>query len=55
MVAQKIFRTLVLNDDGNHNYPYLNKDGERWDDNWNWIDNDFNLNGRVAVSETGNR
>lgn len=45
-----VFRTIVVNENGNRNYPYLNQDGKRWYLNWNWIDNDFNSNGRIAVS-----
>lgn len=50
MVAQVTFRTLVLNANGNRNFPYLNDDGKRWTLNWNWTDNNLNDNGRVAVS-----
>jgi hypothetical protein len=45
-----IFRTIVVNSNGNRNYPYLNQNGKRWYLNWNWIDNDFNSNGRIAFS-----
>ena len=41
---------VVVNANGNRNYPYLNQNGKRWYLNWNWIDNDFNLNERVASS-----
>jgi len=50
MVAWTTFRTFVVNEDGNRNFPYLNKDGERWNLNWNWIENDLNQNGRIAAS-----
>ncbi len=50
MVARATFRTFVVNANGNRNFPYLNKDGKRWNLNWNWIDNDLNQNGRVAIS-----
>ena len=50
MVAWAAFRTFVVNADGNRNFPYLNKDGKRWNLNWNWIENDLNQNGRVASS-----
>jgi len=53
-MEQATLCTFVLNDDGNRNIPYANSDGKRWNDNWNWIDNDFNPNGRIAVSETRN-
>ncbi|MEK7507850.1 MAG: hypothetical protein AAB602_02075 [Patescibacteria group bacterium] len=48
VVMQAVFRMFAVNDDGNRNYPYLDNDGKRWNGNWNWIDNDFNRNGRVA-------
>lgn len=48
MVARTALRTFVLNANGNRNVPYLNQNGERWYLNWNWLDNDFNRNGRVA-------
>jgi|SRR3989344_938847 len=48
VVAQAVFRIFVVNSNGNRNFPYLNNDGKRWNGNWNWIDNDFNRNGRVA-------
>ncbi len=38
----------MVNRDGDRNVPYCNQNGSRWDDNWNWLDNDFNSNGRVA-------
>jgi hypothetical protein len=41
---------IVVNDNGDRNVPYVNQDDRRWDGNWNWLDNDFNPNGRVAVS-----
>ena len=50
MVAQMAFRTIVVNEDGNRNVPYGNQNGKRWDTNWNWLDNNFNQNGRVAIS-----
>jgi hypothetical protein len=40
----------VVNANGNRNYPYLNQDDKRWDLNWNWLDNNFNSNGRVAAA-----
>jgi hypothetical protein len=49
-VAQMIFCTIVVNSNGNRNFPYLNQNGKRWYLNWNWIDNDFNSNERVASS-----
>jgi hypothetical protein len=50
MVGWAASRTFVLNEDDNRNFPYLNKDGKRWNLNWNWTDNNLNDNGRVAVS-----
>ncbi|HUX35973.1 MAG TPA: hypothetical protein VMV71_02985 [Candidatus Paceibacterota bacterium] len=50
MVAQTTFCTFVVNANGNRNFPYLNKNGRRWNLNWNWIDNDLNRNGRIALS-----
>lgn len=40
----------MVSDDGNRNVPYANQNGKSWDDNWNYLDNDFNSNGRIAVS-----
>ena len=40
----------MVNQDGNRNVPYMNNDGKQFVDNWNWLDNDLNDNGRVAVS-----
>ncbi|MGD1003046.1 MAG: hypothetical protein ABR884_00525 [Minisyncoccia bacterium] len=39
----------MVNRDGDRNIPYCNQNGSRWDDNWNWLSNDFNVNGRIAV------
>lgn len=50
VVVQAVFRTIVVNSNGNRNFPYLNQNGKRWYLNWNWIDNDFNSNERVALS-----
>jgi len=50
MVAQAASRTFVANADGNRNFPYLVQNGKRWFLNWNWIENDLNRNGRIAVS-----
>ena len=50
MVALTASCTIVVNDDGDRNYPYANQNGDRWDDNWNWFDCGFYSNGRVAVS-----
>lgn len=49
-VARKAPCMFVVNADGNRNIPYANDDGKRWNGNWNWISNDFNRNGRVAVA-----
>ena len=49
MVAWAAFRTIVVNDDGNRNVPYANRNGKRWNRNWNWLDNDFNSNERIAL------
>lgn len=40
----------MVNDDGNRYVPYVGNDGEQWYDNWNNLANDFNDNGRIAVS-----
>ena len=45
-----VFRTIVVNDDGHRNVPYCNQNGSRWDGNWNWLNNRFNANDRVAVA-----
>lgn len=50
MVARTAFRIFVVDEDGNRNFPYLNQDDTRWNVNWNWLDNGFNPDGRVAVS-----
>jgi hypothetical protein len=49
-VALMVFRTFVVNENGNRNIPYLNQNGKRWNLNWNWLSNDFNRNERVAFS-----
>jgi hypothetical protein len=49
-VEQMVFRTIVVNDDGHRNVPYCNQNGSRWDGNWNWLNNRFNANDRVAVA-----
>ena len=49
-VAQMVFRTIVVDEIGDRRVPYGNQNGKRWDANWNWLDNNFNQNGRVAVS-----
>ncbi len=46
------FYTNVVNQDGNRNIPYVNNDGMQFVGNWNRLDNDFNDNGRVAVSRS---
>lgn len=43
-------RTIVVNQDGNRYVPYVNNDGKRWYGNWNNLANNFNQNGRIAVS-----
>lgn len=45
-----VFRTIVVDGNGDRNVPYANDDGKRWNCNWNWLDNDFNSNERVAAS-----
>ncbi len=55
MVARAAFRTIVVNRNGNRNVPYANRDGKRWYRNWNWLDNDFNSNGRVALPRKRHR
>ncbi len=50
VVSWEARRTIVVNEDGNRNYPYADNDGKQWDENWNWIENDFDRNGRVAIS-----
>ncbi len=40
----------MVDANGNRNFPYLNQNGERWYLNWDWIENDLNRNGRIAVS-----
>ena len=54
-VVQAAFHTFVVNEDGNRNVPYLNQNGKRWNLNWNWLDNDLNQNGRLAVSSNWQR
>lgn len=49
-MAWTAFCAIVVNEDGNRYVPYVNNDGKRWYGNWNWLDNDFNDNGRIAVS-----
>jgi hypothetical protein len=44
------FCIFVVNENGNRYIPYLNKQDGRFVLNWNWIDNNFNRNGRIAVS-----
>jgi len=53
--VQAAFHTFVVNEDGNRNVPYLNQNGKRWNLNWNWLDNDLNQNGRLAVSSNWQR
>jgi hypothetical protein len=40
--------------DGNLYVRYLNWNGDRWDWNYNWLDNDWNENNPSAVSATFN-
>ena len=49
-MARAALCTFVVNKDGNRNVPYVNNDGKRWNGNWNWLSNNFNQNGRIAVS-----
>ncbi len=44
--------TVVLSSDGNRSIPYLLQGGNRWDLRWLWlwIGNDFDRDGRIAVS-----
>src|SRR3989344_2234776 len=49
IVVRKIFCTFMVDGDGNRNFPYANQNGSRWDENWNWVSNDFNANGRFAI------
>jgi hypothetical protein len=49
-VARAAFCTIVVNENGNRYIPYLNEQDGRFVLNWNWIDNNFNRNGRIAVS-----
>jgi len=35
------------NPDNTENVAYVNWDGNRWVQNWNWLDNDFNGNCRL--------
>ena len=48
-VVLKVIYCIILRDsDGNLNVPYLNWNGDRWVLNFNWLDNDFNDNDRLA-------
>lgn len=42
------------NADGNLYVRYLNWNGDRWDWNYNWLDNDWNESNPSAVSATFN-
>ncbi len=50
MVGQTALRTFVVDGDGNRNVFYLDQSDGRWYVNYNWLDNDFNRNERVASS-----
>ncbi len=41
---------VVVSAHGDRRFPCLNRDGERWDLGWRWVDDDLNQDGRVAVS-----
>jgi hypothetical protein len=44
------FRGLVVvNEDGNRDYPYVNGDGERFVRGWRWTDGGLDQDGRVAI------
>ena len=51
-MAQEALRTIVVNENGNRYVPYVNDNGKQFILNWNWIDNDLNDNGRIAVIGT---
>ena len=40
-----------VNPNRNRNFPYVNDDGDVWNSNFNWIDNDFNDNWRFVVEQ----
>ena len=50
MVAQMVFCTIVVNDNGNRDVPYGDQHGERWDAYWYWLGRSFSRGGRLAVS-----
>jgi hypothetical protein len=41
---------ILRNPDGNLHVPYLYRNGDRWVLNFNWLDNNWNGNDRVACS-----
>jgi len=42
----------IRNSDGNLCVRYLNWDGDQWNWNYNWIDNDFNSDGPAVLRAT---
>jgi hypothetical protein len=41
---------VVVNSYGSRSFPFLDRSGERWYLIWNWIDDGFGSDGRVASS-----
>lgn len=42
---------IIRDSDGNLIVRYLNWNGDKWNWNYNWLDNDFNDNNPAVVSE----
>lgn len=42
---------VVVSRDGDRRVPYCRRLGSRWDDSWDWLDNDFDSDGRVAFGK----
>jgi hypothetical protein len=42
---------VVVCRDSDRHIPYCNRNGSRWGGNWNWLSDDFLVNGRIAVGK----
>ncbi len=47
-VARKVSCTIVVNQNGNRNFAYLIRDGQRWELRWYWTVSSLNRDGRIA-------
>lgn len=52
MVTMVVIGVTLRNSNGHWNVPYVNWDGDKWNRNANWLDNDWNSNYRVVLLVT---